>query len=772
VARLPIQARPDAMENAEYHLHNEVGIRFPPLKPAFTEGELFFGRFRALISRTTGMSVLGEGGTGRIHLVRDELMDREVALKIPLDSIMRDGSAREDVIHETRQAMDLTHPNIVRIHDFHEAERLWGISMQCVRGKNIDEWRFQDAVTSGSRRSIRPIPVDTIRDWIAQLCDALRYAHEDARMVHRDIKPKNLMLERREGGEKLLITDFGITQRLRQHTMLLSLDHGRADKKDNMGTLPYMPWEQIAGGRACPLDDIYAVGASIYDLITGRPPFYEGGFDQIKIQIKETIPPSMEQRLADFGIPAPDVPYDWEQAVAACLSKRPEDRPQSMRELARALGFQSGSDTALEARVQTQNGRIRELEEKLESITLQNVTRTADLSRIAEWENELNEARQRQREAEERAQEVEAQKVALAVKLDYAEQQIKDAGKSDDERLTRLRDASEKRISEMEHAHEQLRLAGEAQQRVAVAEAEAEIERLRKQLDQVTDQAEQEAKARVAELEAQLENVRREAASSVDLASREARNRLDELQGRLRQVEEERERAIASVREESENRIKKQESELRKIQDRLQREVAQKEILEKAAHQVKNKQAASMTPLLASIAIAIMIGLGSGLIYHRSKQTARVDAQWVAKEYPDADVSKAPGQLVTWGQFRTFATDLGFEPEKLIADGAKNQDVRAPVSGVSWTVAQRYCEWLSDKRADGYHYVIPSITELQDDKWTWSSTVATAGGVDQAQNFIGFVIHNDNGDRIELPPTMALENTRFRVMRKEKPKKR
>ena len=108
------------MAEVEFHLHNEVGIKFPPLRPAYSDGEVFFGRFRALVSRRTGTSSIGEGGTGRIHLVRDELMEREVALKIPLDSILRDPAAREDVIQETRQAMELTHPNIVRIHDFHE----------------------------------------------------------------------------------------------------------------------------------------------------------------------------------------------------------------------------------------------------------------------------------------------------------------------------------------------------------------------------------------------------------------------------------------------------------------------------------------------------------------------------------------------------------------------------------------------------------------------------------------------------------------------------
>ena len=420
--------RPElSMAEVEFHLHNEVGIKFPPLRPAYSDGELFFGRFRALVSRRTGNSSIGEGGTGRIHLVRDELMEREVALKIPLESILRDPAAREDVIQETRQAMELTHPNIVRIHDFHEEGERWGISMQYVRGKNLDEWRYENE-TSGLRRAIRPYAVETIRDWIAQLCDALRYAHEDARMVHRDIKPKNLMLEKRDSGEKLYITDFGISQRLRQHTLTLSRDQNKAgDSKANMGTLPYMPWEQIAGGSASPLDDIYAVGATIYELITGRPPFYDGGFEQIKVQIREMPPPSMEQRILALGLHMPPPPDEWEEVVAACLAKRPEDRPQSMRAVAAALGFQSGSNTQLEAKLTSQTERINELENQIITLSLH----SAPAAPVVDPEAE-------------RAFQATVEKLRL--EAGQLAEQLRKAGESSEKSLAQVRDEADKRL--------------------------------------------------------------------------------------------------------------------------------------------------------------------------------------------------------------------------------------------------------------------------------------------------------------------------------------
>lgn len=316
----------------KFLLHNEEGIAFPPIRPAYEEGELLFERFRTLTPRDAKDSIIGEGGTGLIHLVRDELMDRIVALKLPHENILRDPSARFDVIRETRQAIELTHPNIVRIHDFHEHRGTWGISMQYVRGKNLDEWRHEGR--GGSRRSIVPYSVEQIEGWIAQLCNALIYAHEDAHMVHRDIKPKNLMLDRREDGyEKLLLTDFGITQKLRLHTMLLSRVQPGANEKSTMGTLPYMPWEQIQGAPASTLDDVYAVGATIYELLTGRPPFYEGAYEQIRTQVEKVVPPSMTERLRQFDLDIHTIPEHWEETVAACLAKRPQDRPQSMREI-------------------------------------------------------------------------------------------------------------------------------------------------------------------------------------------------------------------------------------------------------------------------------------------------------------------------------------------------------------------------------------------------------------------------------------------------------
>ena len=123
-----------------------------------------------------------------------------------------------------------------------------------------------------------------IAGWIAQLCDALDYAHNRARVIHRDLKPANLMVNQR--GD-LKITDFGIARSLADSASRLTAEQGRS------GTLVYMSPQQLSGERGTHIDDIYSLGATIYELLTSKPPFYTGNIDR---QICERVAPSMTER--------------------------------------------------------------------------------------------------------------------------------------------------------------------------------------------------------------------------------------------------------------------------------------------------------------------------------------------------------------------------------------------------------------------------------------------------------------------------------------------
>src|SRR5438105_7074305 len=251
---------------------------------------------------------------GIVWLGRDEELEREVALKFLPDLMLQDRAALDDLKRETRRSLELAHPHIIRIHDFVHDERSGCISMEYVDGETLASLRC--------RKEQKVFEPDELTMWIAQLCDALDYAHNRARIIHRDLKPANLMVNQR--GD-LKVADFGIARTLAESLKLLTMEQGRS------GTLVYMSPQQLDGGRGTSLDDIYSFGATIYELLTSKPPFYSGNIDR---QIHERVPPLMSYRREELDVVGGE-PIDpmWEDVVAACLQKDPTLRPQSAIEI-------------------------------------------------------------------------------------------------------------------------------------------------------------------------------------------------------------------------------------------------------------------------------------------------------------------------------------------------------------------------------------------------------------------------------------------------------
>ena len=277
-------------------------------------GQIVFGRYKLV-------KVLGRGGMGIVWLARDEELEREVALKFLPDLMIRDRAVFDQLKRETRRCLELTHPHIVRIHDFVHDERSGCISMEYVDGETLSNLRAEK-----EQKVFEP---DEIAGWISQLCDALDYAHNRANVIHRDLKPSNLMVNQR--GD-LKVTDFGIARSLVDSASQLTAEQGRS------GTLVYMSPQQLNGDRSTHFDDVYSLGASIYELLTSRPPFYSGNIDR---QICERIAPPMTERRKEFDIEPASVPQIWEEVVAACLAKDPSRRPQSAVEVAQRLQLPS-----------------------------------------------------------------------------------------------------------------------------------------------------------------------------------------------------------------------------------------------------------------------------------------------------------------------------------------------------------------------------------------------------------------------------------------------
>jgi serine/threonine protein kinase len=274
-----------------------------------------------LFNRYTLKKTLGRGGMGIVWLARDEELERDVALKFLPDLIVHDRAVLGDLKRETRRSLELTHKNIVRIYDFVHDEVSGCISMEYVDGDTLSNLRAD--------KPHKVFETAELKEWISELCDALDYAHSHARIVHRDLKPSNLMVNKR--GD-LKVADFGIARSLSDSMSMLTMESGKS------GTLLYMSPQQLDGERGTHLDDVYSLGASIYELLTSRPPFYSGNVDR---QIREKIPPSMMQRRKELEIEGGQIGEAWEEAVRKCLAKDRTNRPQSVTEVAHQLEIQS-----------------------------------------------------------------------------------------------------------------------------------------------------------------------------------------------------------------------------------------------------------------------------------------------------------------------------------------------------------------------------------------------------------------------------------------------
>ncbi len=271
------------------------------------QGSILFGRYRL-------EKELGRGGFGVVWLAHDTELGIEVALKFLPDLVARDPEAIEDLKREIRRGLRLTHPGIVRVQNFIRDNELAAIAMEYIDGTTLRQ-RKLDAPA-------RCLDVDDLRPIVGQLCDVLTYVHDVAKLVHRDLKPGNLMLTR--AGE-VKVADFGIAGSLADSLTRMT------NTPSSGGTLAYMSPQQARGESPAVTDDIYALGATLYELLTGKPPFYRG---DIVLQASEIVPPPMTQRRVELGAHEKQpIPEEWERVIAACLAKVPQARPQSTREV-------------------------------------------------------------------------------------------------------------------------------------------------------------------------------------------------------------------------------------------------------------------------------------------------------------------------------------------------------------------------------------------------------------------------------------------------------
>jgi serine/threonine protein kinase len=299
-----------------------AGGTFSPAERAEDEADL-----PVAIPGFTIEQELGRGAFGVVYAARDQLLDRRVAIKLPL---IDDPHYRQQYIDEARKAVKLDHPAIVPIYQVGmTAQQQPFVVQKLIEGSTLRKM----LLASGSR-----LPLGQTIALLRQVCHAVDAAHA-AGVVHRDLKPENLLID---ADGRVYVADFGLA--------IVDDEEDRRKKKEVAGTPLYMSPEQFAG-RTEWLDgrtDIWAIGVMLYELLSGKPPFSGQTLAELREQVRHKDPRPLHQR-------DPSIPQSFDSLFRKCCAKNVADRFGSIRELLNALES-IGSSLPLEETVAWSHG--------------------------------------------------------------------------------------------------------------------------------------------------------------------------------------------------------------------------------------------------------------------------------------------------------------------------------------------------------------------------------------------------------------------------------
>ena len=277
---------------------------------------------RAVGSQYEIVRLLGAGGMGSVYLARERLLERQVAIKV-LRRELVNADGQERFIREARTAARLTHPHIVPMYSFGQADDTLYYVMGYVDGESLEQ----------RLKRLQKLEPGEARRVLAELASALEYAHGNG-VVHRDIKPDNVMLER--GTSRAILTDFGIAKISAAGTQITRTGM-------IVGTPLYMSPEQAAGDRDVDgRRDLYSLGVIGYRMLSGRVPF-EGD------TIQEVFVRQAANNPAPLGSQNGRIPAELISAIMRCLEKEPSRRWPTAAVFQRSL-TDPGADPALASR--------------------------------------------------------------------------------------------------------------------------------------------------------------------------------------------------------------------------------------------------------------------------------------------------------------------------------------------------------------------------------------------------------------------------------------
>lgn len=262
-----------------------------------TKGQKINDRYEVIRS-------IGEGGMANVYLGYDNILDRNVAIKVLRGDLSNDEKFVRRFQREALSASSLAHPNIVEMYDVGEDNGTYYIVMEYVEGKTLKQLLKK----RGS------LTLSEAIDIMLQLTDGMAHAH-DSYIIHRDLKPQNIMI--RDDGQ-IKITDFGIAMALNATQL--------TQTNSVMGSVHYLPPEQASGKGSTIKSDIYSMGIIFYELLTGSLPFR--GDNAVEIALKH-----MRDPLPSVREDNPSIPQSIENIIRRATAKNPKNRYDSAREM-------------------------------------------------------------------------------------------------------------------------------------------------------------------------------------------------------------------------------------------------------------------------------------------------------------------------------------------------------------------------------------------------------------------------------------------------------
>jgi len=264
----------------------------------FAPGEMLGGRYRIV-------ELLGQGGMGEVYRAEDLLLGQRVALKFLPAALAGDVERMERLLAEVRLARQVSHPNVCRVYDVGEADGHTFFSMELIEGDDL----------ATLLRQVGRFPAEKGLEIARQLCAGLAAAH-DRGVVHRDLKPGNVLVDR---AGKVHVADFG-----------LALAGSATGGEAFAGSPGYMAPEQLAGREATPKSDLFALGIVLYELFTGKRAYRADSLAELRRRVEEGPPTRPSEVVPGFD-PA------IERAILRCLERDPRDRPSSALAVSAAL---------------------------------------------------------------------------------------------------------------------------------------------------------------------------------------------------------------------------------------------------------------------------------------------------------------------------------------------------------------------------------------------------------------------------------------------------